>query len=449
MSQLNQTSAFQQRALTLAAQQHCPSLVASLRRRGAEAFARSAWPGRKTEQWKYTSLISLQDYQDAVWPGAETGLPSGAELIDIDAVRLVFVDGVFNAAASDSLPQGSCLFSAADTASKTVIETYLGTIAEAVDVSRRNLFASLSDAWLSDGLLLHVPKQQPLHKPVYVVHVSSGAQAATVANHRLLIVLEQGASAQIIEHYLTAAGAESAFVNTLTEIHVGDNASLHHTRLNIENENISHIGAVHVNLQRDARFNGFTLAEGSRLKRIDYQMNHCGQGAELKLDGVYLARNQQLVDYHTTIEHRVPNGTSQEVFRGIIGDKAKAVFNGRIHIHADAQKTLAELNNRNLLTSNTAEIDTKPELEIYADDVRCAHGATISQLDETALYYLQSRGISAEQSRVMLSFGFINELLEKLPHDAVKAALDKHLRELFSQSRSLVSDAGTTEAHKA
>lgn len=449
MSQPSQVSAFQQHALKLAAQQNTPALLAAMRAEGAEAFARATWPGRKTEQWKYTSLQALQSYQDAVWQRSVKPGVADTRLMEIDATRLVFVDGVFDAEASDSLTDALTLFDAADADAAKIIERYLGKIAAGVDASRQNLFSALNNAWLHDGVLLHVAKGRTLEKPVYIVHLSSDADQATVANHRVLIVLEEGASAQLVEHYVTAADVGDAFVNALTEIHVGQNASLHHTRLNVENESVSHIGAVHVNLQRDARFTGFTLAEGSRLKRIDYQMNHCGQGAELKLDGVYLARNQQLVDYHTTIEHRVPNCTSAEVFRGIIGDKAKAVFNGRIHIHPDAQKTLAELNNRNLLTSNTAEIDTKPELEIYADDVRCAHGATISQLDETALYYLQSRGISPDQARVMLSFGFVNELLEKLPHEAVRAALETHLRLLFAESRSLVSDVPAVEAHPA
>src|SRR5690606_41961347 len=144
-------------------------------------------------------------------------------------------------------------------------------------------------------------------------------------------------------------------------------------------------GRVHVDRWRDARYSGFTLAEGSVLKRIDYQPNHRGQGADARLNGVYLPRNNQLIDYHTNVEHAVPHCTTSEVFRGIIGDSARAVFNGRIHIHQDAQKTLAEMSNRNLLTSDKAEVDTKPELEIYADDVKCAHGATISQLDATAM----------------------------------------------------------------
>ena len=183
---------------------------------------------------------------------------------------------------------------------------------------------------------------------------------------------------------------------------------------------------------------GFTLAQGSRLKRIDYQVNHCGEGAELDLQGAYLPRNNQLVDYHTNVRHMVPRCTTREIFRGIVGDSARAVFNGRIYIHPDAQKTLAELSNKNLLTSNKAEIDTKPELEIYADDVKCAHGATVSQLNATAMYYLQSRGVSRQEAEVMLSFGFINELLEQIAEPGVQDYLRPHLARLFGRDNDLL-----------
>jgi Fe-S cluster assembly protein SufD len=207
--------------------------------------------------------------------------------------------------------------------------------------------------------------------------------------------------------------------------------------LNLEEEQAQHIGAVHVNLQRNARVRGFAMALGARLMRIDYQLNHRGQGAELDLQGFYVPRNNQLVDYHTNICHWVPHCTSNEVFRGIVGDSAQAIFNGRIYIHPQAQKTLAELSNKNLLTSNKAEVNTKPELEIYADDVKCAHGATVSQLNTNARYYLQSRGLSRSEAEVMLSFGFINELLEQIAQPVVHDYLQPRLASLFGRDNRL------------
>jgi Fe-S cluster assembly protein SufD len=446
-------TAFQQQALALAAEQavagNNAGLLADLRQQGADEFEQATWPGRKVEHWKYTSVQALKDYESAVWADGSSisGEFVAERLISLNATRLVFVDGIFDTATSDAMPDGVCLFSQACKVATGVIESNLGKVAGSVDPARRNLFASLNSAWTQDGLLIHVARNVVLEKPLYLVYVSS-AQSATVSNQRTLIVLEQSAGAQIIEHFLNEDNkvAEGGFVNALTEIQLEQNAQLHHTRLNLEHESASHIGAVHVNLMRDAVLNGFTLSEGSKLKRLDYQLNHCGQGASLNFDGVYLARHDQQVDYHTCIEHRVPNCTSQQVFRGIVGDRAKAVFNGRIHIFEDAQKTLAEMSNRNLLTSNTAEINTKPELEIYADDVKCAHGATISQLDETALYYLQSRGISPSQARMMLSFGFINELLSSVPDETLQDWLESWLRDRFSEDRSLVSDVKSLSA---
>lgn len=450
-------SVFQQQALALAGQQTVESshadLLADVRQQGANEFERATWPGRKVEHWKYTSVQALQAYESAAWAEAATvsGEFVAERLIPLQATRLVFVNGVLDPAASDAMPEGVCLFSQADSFAAQVIKSNLGKVADSANPSRRNLFASLNSAWTRDGLLVHVARNVVLEKPLYLVYVSVGASAGennTVSNLRTLLVLEQGASAQIVEHFLSEAASadDKNFVNTLTEIQLGQNAQLHHTRLNLEHESAAHIGAVHVSLMRDAAFNGFTIAEGSKLKRLDYQLNHCGPGASLNFDGVYLARHNQQLDYHTCIEHRAPHCTSQQVFRGIVGDKAKAVFNGRIHIHEDAQKTLAEMSNRNLLTSNSAEINTKPELEIYADDVKCAHGATIAQLDETALYYLLSRGISPAQARMMLSFGFVNELLSSLPAESLRNWLETWLRNRFSEDRSLVSgiksDAG-------
>jgi Fe-S cluster assembly protein SufD len=194
-----------------------------------------------------------------------------------------------------------------------------------------------------------------------------------------------------------------------------------------------HIGGVHARLDRDSLLDSFHLALGSELKRIDLAVEYTGPGAHCDLNGIYLLRGSEHVDYHSTIEHAVPHCTTDEVFRGIIGDEARAVFNGRIHIHPDAQKTRAELSNKNLLTSASAEINTKPELEIYADDVQCAHGATVAQLDEGMLHYLRTRGVGRDEAEVMLSYGFINELVEALDNEALKDFLHPLLARRLSR----------------
>ncbi|MEX2470489.1 MAG: Fe-S cluster assembly protein SufD [Pseudohongiellaceae bacterium] len=439
---------FQQQALKLAARQpRGPDAewLTDLRDNGARQWLRSAWPGRKTELWKYTPLKALQEKPFEDWAQPQSGWQDEIELLPIEGIRLVFVNGVFDEAQSDTLPEQVSLFSRTEGRGEEVLRSKLGTILD----TERHLFAALSNAWANEGVLLHVPARTVLDRPIYIVHVSTPQAQPSVANLRVLVVMEQGARAEMIEHYVSAGRQQNGFVNALTEVSVGANAEFRHTRINLEDESLLHIGGVHVALQRDARCDSFTIAEGSQLKRIDYQVTHREPGGQLRLNGIYLAHGRQLLDYHTNIEHAAPHGTTEEVFRGIIGDHARAVFNGRIHIHPHAQKTLAELNNRNLLTSRNAEIDTKPELEIYADDVRCAHGATVSQLDGKAMYYLQSRGISAEQSRILLSFGFINELIQQLPREEIRDYLQRHLQLLFENSDSLIGEAGSQVPNEA
>lgn len=430
-------SDFQQQALKLAAQQQSPAWLADIRARAANDWNNVVWPTRKTEHWKYTPLASLQKNIPSTWSAQSSSPLNESEMISVDATRLVFINGVFDQASSSELPPEIVRFSQASSAQQDVIAQHLGKVVE----GGQHLFATLNSAWLNDGILVHVSRNQALAKPIYVVQVSTAESQTVSVNQRVLVVLENSAQAEIIEHYISTSDVQNSFVNALTEIVVGDNANLQHYRLNLEEENIQHIGAVHVNLQRNARLRAFTLALGSKLKRIDYQINHRGKGAELNLQGVYLPRNNQMVDYHSNVQHWVPNCTTSEVFRGIIGDSAQAIFNGRIYIHQDAQKTLAELSNKNLLTSAKAEINTKPELEIYADDVKCAHGATVSQLNATALYYLQSRGVSRAEAEVMMSFGFINELLEQISEPAVHDYLFPRLAELFGRDQTLLSMA--------
>ena len=427
-------SEFQRQALRLAAQQKPLPWLQTLRTQAANDWLAQVWPTRKTEHWKYTPLQFLQKQQLQAWGKAAVVDLDSMDLIPLDAIRLVFVNGIFDATNSSPLADTVVRFVDADTAQQALIKKHLGKVVE----GERHLFATLNNAWLDEGILIHVPRNKTLEKPVYVVNFTTATPEAASTNQRILLVLEENAKAELIEHYLSTDEIQNGFVNALTEIVIGDNASLQHYRLNLEEENAQHIGAVHVDLQRNSRLRGFTLSLGSRLKRIDYQLNHRGPGAELDLQGVYLPRNQQMVDYHTNVCHWVPHCTSNEVFRGIIADSAQAIFNGRIYIHENAQKTLAELSNKNLLTSNKAEVNTKPELEIYADDVKCAHGATVSQLNANARYYLQSRGLSRSEAEVMLSFGFVNELLEQIAESQVHDYLLPRLAALFGRDQSLL-----------
>ena len=419
--------------------------LADINRAGAEAFAAAAWPTRKTEAWKYCSLRALNDNShSAVAPVsaiADSSVQQAASVAGLDAARLVLVNGQVNTALSDALAlQQVTLFSQADAAQQDLILTHLGQTGNAHP--SQHLFNQLNAAALNEGVLVHVGRNSRLEKPLQLVSLTTTAEQAFSVEQRVLVVLETGAELTLIEQFasLDSNSADQSFTNNLTELVIGDNARLTHYRLNLMQEAAVFVGSSQVNLKRDANYQGFHLGLGSQMTRNDILVRHTAGGSHCEMSGVYVPQGSQIIDFHTSIEHEVPHCTSNEVFRGIINDQARAAFNGRIHIHPKAQKTLAELSNKNLLLTNKAEINTKPELEIYADDVKCAHGATVAQLDDKARFYLQSRGISEQEAQVMLSFGFINELLDALPHEAIGHWLRPLLAQRFGRPQAFDED---------
>ncbi len=407
----------------------------STNERGQQAFAEATLPTRKTEDWKYTSLYNLTETGFAnSAPHAQAHAPV---VPGLQANRLVVANGELDTSASDAAALELVVrFRDARPEQQEAIRELLGN----VKGERGHLFADLNDASINDGLFVLVEKNQRLEHPLHIVYANTAGDAPFTVNTRLLIALEQGAEATVIEHYAgddTVDGKQNNFTNAVTEIRVGDNAKLVHYRLQLMAESAFHIGGTFIDLQRDSRYEGFHLGLGSALTRMDIIVNHNVGGSHCEMNGVYVPQNKQVIDFHTCVEHKVAHCTTDEVFRGIMNDKAKATFNGRIHIHPDAQKTLAELSNKNLLLTNTAEINTKPELEIYADDVQCAHGATVAQLEEKERFYLQSRGISASDAEVMLSFGFINELLNGLNDEALGLWLRPQLAKRFGRDDDL------------
>lgn len=408
--------------------------LAELNRRGRDQWKVTPFPTRKTESWKYTSLQALADGSYLRWPAASGAqLSAQPDLIPgLEACALVFVNGRFQAdMSSDTLPEGVewALFSEADAEQQAAILGLLGNIADA----EKHLFAALNNSWLAEGVYLRVAKNAAVKTPIYIHHITAAEDESFVVNQRLLVHLESGADATVVEHFSSTDEVQNCFTNGVTELQIDANARLTHYHLHLEEEHSLHIGGVHANLERDANLSSFMTSFGAALQRSDVVVNHRGEGAHCELNGIYLPHNKHVVDFHTCIEHAVANCTTREIFRGIVGDYGRAVFNGRIHIHPDAQKTSAELSNKNLLTSRHAEVDTKPELEIYADDVKCAHGATVAQLEEKALYYLQSRGLARHRAEMMLSFGFINELLEQLRHAPLRDYLTPLVERLFER----------------
>jgi len=417
--------------------------LSSFQEQGRSQWLSKQFPNRKTENWKYTSLHSLAEGNYLRWSEAANhgNLKEQVSIPDFDAHRIVFVNGCYDVALSSlDLPDGLevCSFGEASDEQQALIREHLGSVVE----QGTHQFAALNASWVQEGVFIRVKSKTVVEKPVQVVYLTTAQEYNFSVQQRCLVLVEPLAEVTVLESFTSTGEAQNSFTNGVTELVVSENASLKHVRLHVEEEQALHIGGVHVSLAANARFDSFHLGLGSAVKRIDITINHEDKGTECNLNGIYLARNNQLVDYHTTIEHKAPHGRTSEVFRGIISDQAKAVFNGRIHIHKDAQKVLAELSNKNLLTSQQAEVDTKPELEIYADDVQCAHGATIAQLDDKSLYYMQARGVDRDKARILLSFGFINELINDLSDHALQVYIRHQVQFMFTDQSSDLAEVG-------
>ena len=393
-------------------------------------------PTRKTEDWKYLKLEKLLaddqlDAQSMQVLGSKSDvdideLLSQSLIKDLDAYRLVFVDGVFESELShlDSNPY-STLFSEANTAQQQLIIDHLDTSHNYY----HDYFSSLNSAQLEDGLLIHVPEHCEVDKPFYIVNLTQGEQTKTNMM-RLLIIAETGSRATVIEHE-DAPLKHTAMVNTVIECFVNDKAHITHSRLQLD-ESVTSICSHRVKQGYHSTYQQHQISLASKLKRNDLTVSLQGEYASTDIRGSFYGRHQQTIDNHTCMQHIAPNCSSNEVFRGLVDDQANAVFNGRIHIYPDAQKTLAELSNKNLLLSDSATINTKPELEIYADDVRCSHGATVGQIDSEALFYLQSRGIPRVEAKRLLSLAFIAEIVEQLPQNSVREFVAQRSSSLLS-----------------
>ena len=395
--------------------------VNAIKQAAREQLHNTAWPTRKTEAWKYTSLYALseQNFKQATLVPAKQANSSieGITSLDIafdgaawqfDKEQLSSVSGLNITLLNDSdiLPQG------------------FATIKPA-----HHLFGRLNDALFDDALLITVDEGVSV-KPVIRLLVSNSDQ---LEQHvRIFVSVAENAEVTVLEQ---VEGTASSLTNSTAEYDIAAHAKLNHYRLQLQTEQSFCVGGDFFRLAEKAELNSHIVGFGSTLSRLDVDIEHAGEHTFAKMNAIYLLDGEEHFDLHSTIEHAVPNGTTDENVRGIVADRAQAVFNGRIHIHRDAQKTLAELNNRNLLLSRRAEINTKPELEIYADDVRCAHGATVAEIDSGALYYLTSRGISRADALVMLNFGFVNELVDQMPDESVADFMREKLHQRFSQMK--------------
>jgi len=393
------------------------SWLDGIRGNGASAWNSYRFPTRKTENWKYTNLASLAK-SDVFSVTPQHKKVDALPLIEnIDATRLVFVNGKYDASLSQTkMQEGLSIvqFSEANEAQQELINTHLNSI---VDIEKHG-FAALNTQCLLEGVFVHIEKNVLVDSPIYVVNYLTQHEVEVAVSPRLLIVSELGSSVKVIEHFSSDALPQTCFNNAVTELLVKENARVEYYQLLEQEENCHHIGSVHARLEKSANLSSFFLSFGTLLTRVDISVTYAGESAESEINGVYLPQGKQHVDFHTCVEHAVPHCQTNEVFRGIIADEARAVFDGRIHIHRDAQKTEAYLSNKNLLTSNKAE--------------------TVSQLEPLSVHYLKTRGISEEEALVMLSFGFINELLESVKLTQIAEYCRPKLATRFARDPSLM-----------
>lgn len=404
------------------------------RKEAMESFAGLGFPSTRQEDWRFTNVSSLARTPfKAAEPGRNgvTSQKLDHVLLPDVAARLVFVDGVFNPKLSliGSLPQGLKLMNltAAWESPGKSLESHLARYAD----TARHGFVALNTAFIKDGALIEIPAGLTLEEPIHVLFIRTQAAKDTVTHPRTLIVAGRDAQATVIESY-TALSDETYFTNAVTEVVVGENSRIEHVKLQEESSRAFHIGTVQGYQERSSRFHSHSVSLGALLARHDINSVMAGEGAECTLNGLYQTVERQHVDHHTRLDHAMPHCSSREYYRGVLDGKSSGVFNGAIIVRKDAQKTDAIQSNKNLLLSEDATINTKPELQILADDVRCTHGATIGQLDADAIFYLRARGIGYEAARHLLTRAFANDVISRIRFAPVRERLERTLKARLS-----------------
>jgi Fe-S cluster assembly protein SufD len=399
-------------------------VLGRLRAAGRAAFSAAELPNPKTESWKYSRIGPL--LEQGLLDRAPAGAAATAKPIPgLDVQSIAIIDGIPQSLLAAVPGIAVTAFSALTGAQAVAVETHLGRLAA---VSERP-FVALNAALLEDGLVIQVASGADVALPIELLLAQSDGGAPRGVHPRVLVIVGQGARATLIERHL---GAAMAFTNSVVEVVLADGAQLDHLRLALDAGRGRWLSALDVELGRAARYHLWQAQLGAAFRRNEIRIQLAGEGAEVTVSGAGLTRNNAHLDNQLCLEHLVPRGTSTQVFRNIAGETSRGILNGRIHIHRGAQKTDAQLHTKSLLLSRRAEIDVKPELEIYTDDVKCAHGATLGQLDANALFYLRSRGLDETAARTMLSFAFLAEVVDSFPVSAVREALRPALAQAFA-----------------
>jgi Fe-S cluster assembly protein SufD len=406
-----------------------PQWLPALRQAGIASFAEAGFPTLHDEDWRFTNVAPIEKLSfhlagAIAVNGAETKALDESVFAALPGQRLVFVNGFFSAKLSSIKPVAGGVrienLSAALAKDSALLEKHLGQYAHTAG----NTFAALNQALFTDGAFIFVPAGVTVAEPVQFIYISSAKHNGETILPRNLVIAEANSKLTVVESYISTTSA-AYFTNAVTEIVAGDNADVEHVKVQDEAAEAFHIATIAGEFGRASNVSVHSFALGAKLSRNNIRTKLAGEGLECILNGLYLTKDEQLADHHMIVEHAQPHCASHEYFNGILDDKSKGVFHGRILVRQIAQKTDAKQTNKNLLLSDDATADTKPQLEIYADDVKCTHGATIGQLNDESIFYLRSRGIGTDMARQMLIHAFAGEIIERIQCESAREVIDK------------------------
>ncbi len=400
--------------------------IHEIRTKALENFEKLGFPAKKLEEWKYTSLNVILKNDYCLFPNKETAIDLADVkkylIQEIDSYKVVFIDGKYNSFLSETTHDtiDVCLMSAALTKPKykVVIENFFNKIA------KQDNLTSLNTAFAKEGAYIYIPKNVEVQKPIQIVNFTTGAEIATMMQPRNLIVVEENAHVQIIERHQSLT-SNAVLSNVVTEVFVGRNATVDYYKIQNDNLNASLVDNTYIEQKTNSEVAVHTFSFGGNITRNNLNFYQRGEHINSILKGITIIEEKQHVDHHTLVHHIEPNCESYQDYKGIYDERSTGVFNGKVIVEKEAQKTNAYQQNNNVLVSDKATVNAKPQLEIFADDVKCSHGCTIGQLDDDALFYMQQRGIPKKEGKALLMYAFANTVLDSVKIPEVKKRITK------------------------
>ncbi len=409
--------------------------INQLRKDAIAKFSELSFPTIKDEEWKYTNITPL--FKHSFKPAASISEIENAQVDqftfdDLKGYLAVFVNGIYSKDLSrlENLPKEVVISSLEDAinSSHLAVQKYFSKYAD----YKQHIFTSLNTAFTKDGAFIHIPDGKILEDPVHILFITNSNGEKILSQPRNLFSVGKNSQVKILEHFVSIDHG-IYFTNSVSEISAGENAVVDHVKLQEESKNAFHIHRIEVEQERNSNFTSHSISLGGIISRNDCNIRFNGEGGEGTLNGLYLTDGEQLYDTHTMIDHAKPHCTSHEHYKGILDDKSRGVFNGKVMVRKDAQKTNAFQENNNIILSAEALVNTKPQLEIFADDVKCTHGATIGQLDMDSMFYLKSRGIGKETARAILIHAFASDIIKSIPLKPIKSYIESILTERFNK----------------